>query len=570
MVRRTSGIASVAGLACLALALPSPALAITKKQATSAALAALAPQRQKGRVVVYTLGRALGAREVVTSADPRAPARRRFTPPGRRRWFFWMDLLNGAMFAHPSVAVTIDDRTGRVLERNRLAFYPLVDGKVPPYLRSLAAMRARRWQVYSNVPRAAKAGVAGAVAGIPGSFKPGGGNGPFAVPKSRFARDCLIEIGDNSEPFRGGYRAMRSFARDVGIRRIRARPSAAGLRRAVDRAIKGAKGREPCNDVLVYLAGHGMPPPAQGGGEAQVVVDPRYEVDGNVARNRSKGVTPKDLADLLDDHPAVDFKIKIVSCFSGRFVGPLEGKRNLRVIETSSSATHESYFDVAGAQMDDGTLVQDASENPTGADEFTNGNVHGLYDWARDQAFETANGAENDLARGIEESFARGAGQDFGRNAPGDLATDPQLKVNRRAPQGGMLQFFGPLTLFDPTEVQGVDWYFQYVPPPPGTRSARASASANPMTEIRLVMPPAGPTPRQVVNQICPAQLPRSSVATTTTVNDTLVCTDGSLPIGERFRLNVRAFPGPTPGMGAQIFGRQDGALQGPFTVTGP
>jgi hypothetical protein len=43
-----------------------------------------------------------------------------------------------------------------------------------------------------------------------------------------------------------------------------------------------------------------------------------------------------------------------------------------------------------------------------------------------------------------------------------------------------------------------------------------------------------------------------------------------ALPLRQSFTLNVRTNPGPSAGMGGQIFGRQDGQLKGPFPISGP
>lgn len=84
------------------------------------------------------------------------------------------------------------------------------------------------------------------------------------------------------------------------------------------------------------------------------------------------------------------------------------------------------------------------------------------------------------------------------------------------------------------------------------------------------VVPPSGSTARQITNYICPSQLPNPTTSTTTNPNDTLICTGGSLAVGADFTLNVRTNPAPSPGMGGRIYGRQDGTVKGPFSITGP
>jgi hypothetical protein len=152
--RRTVAVGLTAMIAAAGLLFAAPAAdAITHARAKQIALRVLQPARQKGRVVVFTLRRRLGGREVVFPANPRAPRRVLFRRPGRARWFFWMDLLHDGVFAHRSVALTIDDRTGRVLSRQRWSWFPLVNGRRAPYIRTRRAYQSARWQIFNGIPR---------------------------------------------------------------------------------------------------------------------------------------------------------------------------------------------------------------------------------------------------------------------------------------------------------------------------------------------------------------------------------------------------------------------------------
>lgn len=99
---------------------------------------------------------------------------------------------------------------------------------------------------------------------------------------------------------------------------------------------------------------------------------------------------------------------------------------------------------------------------------------------------------------------------------------------------------------------------------------ARSADSTNPADAIKVVLPPAGTTPRQVTNYICPTQLPTAAITTTNSANDTLMCSGGSLPIGQQFSLNVQTSPVPSSGMGGQLLVHQDGAYLAPFSIGGP
>ncbi len=104
-----------------------------------------------------------------------------------------------------------------------------------------------------------------------------------------------------------------------------------------------------------------------------------------------------------------------------------------------------------------------------------------------------------------------------------------------------------------------------------GAHGARAADSTNPITAVKVVAPPSGTTPRQITNQLCPAQLPSVQVTTTTSPNDTLVCSGGAgIPLDQQFTLNVQTNPAPSAGMGGQLYAQQDGAYLPPFSITGP
>jgi hypothetical protein len=103
-----------------------------------------------------------------------------------------------------------------------------------------------------------------------------------------------------------------------------------------------------------------------------------------------------------------------------------------------------------------------------------------------------------------------------------------------------------------------------------GYSLARSADSTNPVDAIKVVLPPAGSTPRKVTNYICPAQLPTAAITTTTSASDTLMCSGGSLALGQQFSLNVQSSPAPSAAMGGQLVVHQDGAYLAPFSISGP
>jgi hypothetical protein len=99
---------------------------------------------------------------------------------------------------------------------------------------------------------------------------------------------------------------------------------------------------------------------------------------------------------------------------------------------------------------------------------------------------------------------------------------------------------------------------------------AGAAAAANPVTAIKIVLPPAGSTPRAVTNYICPVQLPDAAITITHTTDDTLMCSGGTLALNQQFSVNLQSVPSPSANMGGQLLAQQGGSYLAPFTFGGP
>jgi hypothetical protein len=118
----------------------------------------------------------------------------------------------------------------------------------------------------------------------------------------------------------------------------------------------------------------------------------------------------------------------------------------------------------------------------------------------------------------------------------------------------------------DPTEVKASGMFQASF-----SRMAGAGrAVTDPITAIKVVVPPMSATPRQVTNYICPTQLPTAQITTTRTNNDTLMCSGGSLAVGQNFNVNLQTNPAPTKGMGGQISAQQGGAFGPLMLFRGP
>jgi len=100
------------------------------------------------------------------------------------------------------------------------------------------------------------------------------------------------------------------------------------------------------------------------------------------------------------------------------------------------------------------------------------------------------------------------------------------------------------------------------------TESSSSASTLAPLSAIKIML--GGTPPRTISNYLCPSQLPTAAILTTTSSDDTLQCSGGSLPVNQSFSLNIRPTPAPTAGIGGSIWAQQNGTFAGPFSITGP
>lgn len=366
---------TIAGVVLVGSLFAGPAEAMTRKQANARALTVLKPSGQKGRVVVFGLRSALGAGQAVAPATAARMGYRkaviRDRKLGRRAWLFWMDLAHDARFEHPSRMLVLDDRTGKVLKNAKLSWYPLVNGLRPKFV-DLPGYHSTTYQIWSGLGgRVSKSSVRSAMTALQRSTA---GALTIALSPDAFKDDCMITIGLTRDPqFRQDFTSMHDFARSVKMRSfsagqegLRGDPSA----RTLQQNVTYLADTEKCKDILIYVSGHGARAPAP----ASILI-------GTNARGQSLKVTPNDLKIIMDDHPKTTFKVKLDSCFSGRFAEALKNQPNLLVLEASSSSTEVSYSRMRNPRNSRGDRANPQVPNP-GRGEFTHGNIVGMTAFA--------------------------------------------------------------------------------------------------------------------------------------------------------------------------------------------
>jgi hypothetical protein len=453
---------------------------VSRARAQAIALKALKPQRLSGSVAMFGLAKPLEAKTRISQlGSPGLRAGNVAQPTVRLRrpaWLIWEDRRFQSLFEHPSTMLLIDAKSGRIVKRQNMSMFPIVNGSPPAFVASNAGYHSKRYIFFLKgvaPPKTSAAGVFAQPAATP----------PRALAaRPNLTGDCLITVGDrftlgHNGPLRGkpillgSFQAIEHWADSVGLPRTVATHSE-DLANEVDAVTK--KG---CRDVFIFLAGHGVPPPGLRdesgneipGGPAGVHLGWRlvgFDKRGNDIY-KDDFVRPVDIAKILDAHPSIEFKLKIETCFAGRFAEDelpdhtrLPDRRNLRVMEMSSSATQSSQaqmFKYTVNRQTGRVLSVDPiiSDNPYGAGEFTNGDVHGLETWANsDQEQAEHPGLAGGIARSAE------LGKPFNAAVQTDDAqhhTDIQVTENPPLPepepeQSGPPFAVGPSGGFDHTQ----------------------------------------------------------------------------------------------------------------------
>jgi hypothetical protein len=132
----------------LLLAAAAPASAVTRKQATKKALAVLGPKAGE-RVVVYRLPKPLKAGTVITARG------KRVAKVGRERaYFFYRDAAAGQPYPHAGRVALVGAKKGKVRLSAGIMWQPLVNGRLPAFLRGSTLNGASDYVVFDSTSSA--------------------------------------------------------------------------------------------------------------------------------------------------------------------------------------------------------------------------------------------------------------------------------------------------------------------------------------------------------------------------------------------------------------------------------
>nr|MDQ5807966.1 Ig-like domain-containing protein [Actinomycetota bacterium] len=128
----------------LVLTAAAPAAAVSRKQATKRALSALGSDRVAGPVIVFGLPKPLAAGTRITQKGSRAVVA---TVRGGRAFFFYQDRGPFQPYPHPGRVALVSVNGGKVKLSRTIRRAPLIDGRLPAFLRNARAYRSPLYRV---------------------------------------------------------------------------------------------------------------------------------------------------------------------------------------------------------------------------------------------------------------------------------------------------------------------------------------------------------------------------------------------------------------------------------------
>ncbi|WP_084629505.1 tandem-95 repeat protein [Patulibacter americanus] len=415
----------------LVAALPAGASADTSSSAAARkAVAALGVRKGTKPVVVFRQPRPVPARTAIGQAGASTAARADARPARERKlrragvtvtsapvvtrtgseaaWLFYADEAPYQAYQHRGRVVLVGQRTGRVTVTRALPWPPVIAGRLPVFLRSYEAYRAKRHRVFVRAYRlrgsaptakvrtdtfagplaAPLRDVVGALRSVSDAAptaraadKPAD---PAAAAASKAAADalaaersCAIRVSDTLGDFYDVGPVDRTRA-ELGTVFERLAGQNPGFRTARYRYLSGttpagfvarAVRNQGCKDVLLYLGGGGY-----ADGAPAVNVGTRSGAGGRIEQQL---VTATDVRAMLRAHRDVTFKVLIDAPYSGAFLPVLRGESNLVHFAASSGAGEGSFTALSDVTDAQGRPVPNAY-NAGGHLEFTNRQLEGL------------------------------------------------------------------------------------------------------------------------------------------------------------------------------------------------
>ncbi len=256
-----------------------------------------------------------------------------------RAWLFWADLAPQKDLDHGSVLALIDARNGKLVRGGTLSRWPLVNGKLPTFLRSRHAYVSRRYRVLA---RGGGRRLASTDEVVRSSFRARTAAAPgqcviVAGPPSTYAGDW------NWGEHYADAAAFTALARSLSVSPIYQAYNSAQLADRISLAQSAG-----CSKITIFATGEGSPPPGwidPTNGSGPYPGNPRANLqigDGRISADTLARVLAQRYTGRPAGSPAPQFTLILQGCFSGRFVPSLQGVPGVSAVITSSGPSSEA------------------------------------------------------------------------------------------------------------------------------------------------------------------------------------------------------------------------------------
>jgi hypothetical protein len=402
---RGAAVALLLLLAVALIAAPAADAATSRSAAAKKALAALKTGETDQPVIVFGLRQPLRSRSVIGQAGPgggpmprrRAALATRF---GKRRdkrilqagvafhradvlmrtgrepmWFFYEDRGPHQNYEHPGRVVLVGARSGRVRTSRQLRWMPLVNGKLPAFLRSAKGYESPAFRVF-NRPWSVEAASRARTRQAP----PQGSAQQKVADALAAEKSCAFRVSDTLGDFLDFGRVDQTRARlglfFEGLEKLNAgfvsRRYTTKQGQSPIRAAQALIDEAGCRDLFIYTAGA-----ASRTGEAGIVIGMRSIRGGAMEWHV---LTAEDLAALVDANPNVTFKFLIDAPYSGRVTQQLNSRSNVLVTLASSGPDEASFLFLPEIVGPNG--LEGNPRNPANLLEFSNAIIGGINSFA--------------------------------------------------------------------------------------------------------------------------------------------------------------------------------------------
>ena len=336
---------AVVGLLALAsvLAATAPtAGAVTLNGARAKALKATKTERSRAGTILFALPTALRPRTSIREAGRRPPTsgsrtramRHVLTVRGERAYFFYLDRRAYQSYEHPGRVVLVGAVSGRVIRSRSLRFAPVINGRLPVFLRSREAYRLPRYRVayrpwsVGGATRAAPASL-GAFGGEPLTSLRSAASESSVAARLAAEHSCSIVVGTRRSSSNGSIGSPSGTA----IAPLLVFDPARGA--SLSAFVADAIGRRGCRDIAIAVAGDGY----------RSLAEPmvRTGLSTSGVRMREHHLAARTLRSAIAANPSVTFKLMIDGPGSGAFIEALKSLANVLVIATSSTASQTAF-----------------------------------------------------------------------------------------------------------------------------------------------------------------------------------------------------------------------------------